>query len=97
MPLDSYDLFINLAGGYSTKEPGLDLGMAIAIASSLKNKPIPGGTVCIGEVGLLGEIRQVNLLERRVKESQRLGFNNVISKQNHKTIKEVVREFGLDS
>lgn len=96
MPLDNYDLFINLAGGYSTKEPGLDLGMAIAVASSLKNKPVPAGTVCIGEVGLLGEIRQVNLLDRRVKESLRLGFNDVISKQTHKTIKEVVHQFGLD-
>ncbi len=96
MPLDNYDLFLNLAGGYSTKEPGLDLGMAIAIASSLKNKPVPGGTVCIGEVGLLGEIRQVNLLDRRIKESQRLGFKTVISKQTHKTIKEVVHQFGLD-
>ncbi len=97
MPLDSYDLFINLAGGYSTKEPGLDLGMAIAIASSLKNKPIPTGTVFIGEVGLLGEIRQVNLLERRVKESMRLGFKDVISKQTHKSIKDIVHQFGLDS
>lgn len=97
MPLDNYDLFINLAGGYSTKEPGLDLAMAIAIASSLKNKPVPAGTVCVGEVGLLGEIRQVNLLDRRIKESSRLGFNNVISKQSHRSIQEVVQKFGLDS
>lgn len=95
MPLDGYDLFINLAGGFSTKEPGLDLGMALAIASSLKNKPLPAQTVCIGEVGLLGEIRQVNLLDRRIKESRRLGFNTVISKNTHKTIQQVVQQFGL--
>jgi DNA repair protein RadA/Sms len=97
MPLDNYDLFINLAGGYSTKEPGLDLGMALAIASSLQNKPIPAGTVFIGEVGLLGEIRQVNLIDRRVKESLRLGFSDVISKQTHSSIKNIVHQFGLDS
>lgn len=96
MPLDGYDLFVNLAGGYSTKEPGLDLGMALAIASSLKNKALPAQTVCIGEVGLLGEIRQVNLLDRRVKESKRLGFKDVISKQSHETIQKIVRQFGLE-
>lgn len=95
MPLDGYDLFINLAGGYSTKEPGLDLGMALAIASSLKNIALPARTVCIGEVGLLGEIRQVNLLDRRIKESTRLGFEAVVSKQTHKTIQKVVQQFGL--
>jgi DNA repair protein RadA/Sms len=95
MPLDGYDLFINLAGGFSTKEPGLDLGMALAIASSLKNKSLPPQTVCIGEVGLLGEIRQVNLLDRRIKESNRLGFNTVISKNTHKTIQQIIQQFGL--
>lgn len=95
IPLDSYDLFINLAGGYTTKEPGLDLGIAMAIASSFKDKPLPAQTVCIGEVGLLGEIRQVNLLDRRVKEAERLGFEQVISKKSHGTIYKVVQHFGL--
>ncbi|MBP7768363.1 DNA repair protein RadA [Candidatus Woesebacteria bacterium] len=95
MPLDSYDLFVNLAGGYSTKEPGLDLGIAMAIASSVQNKPVPAQTVFIGEVGLLGEIRQVNLLERRIKESKRLGFEHNISKSSHTTVQKVIQSFGL--
>lgn len=96
MPLDSYDLFINLAGGYTTKEPGLDLGMALAIASSLKDKPLPAHTVAIGELGLLGEVRQVNLLERRIKESKRLGFEQTISKKSHSTIQKIIQQFGLN-
>lgn len=95
IPLDSYDLFVNLAGGYSTKEPGLDLGIALAIASSFKDKPLPAHSVAIGEVGLLGEIRQVNLLDRRIKEAQRLEFKEIYSKKNYSTIKKIVQELGL--
>ncbi|MDQ5950977.1 MAG: hypothetical protein QG639_254 [Patescibacteria group bacterium] len=95
MPLSNYDLFVSLAGGYVTKEPSIDLGIALAIASSLSNKPLPAHTVCIGEVGLLGEIRSVTLAERRIKESQRLGFGTVISKSSHGTLQNALTSFGL--
>ena len=57
--LGSHDVYANLAGGLSVDEPGLDLPVALALASSLRDRPIAPGTVAIGEVGLLGELRAV--------------------------------------
>lgn len=96
LPLGTTDIFASLVGGFTTKEPSIDLGMAVAMASSLKNKAVPANTVFIGEVGLLGEIRSVPLLDRRIKESNRLGFTKAISAQNFKTIKDVLRQLGLN-
>jgi len=76
--LGSHDVYANLAGGLSVAEPALDLPLAIALASSLRERPVPTGTVAIGEVGLLGELRAVNGLERRLREAARLGFDRAI-------------------
>ena len=72
--LGSHDVYANLAGGLAVMEPGLDLPLALALASSLRDRPIAPGTVAIGEVGLLGELRGVVGLERRLREAARLGF-----------------------
>ena len=72
--LGSHDVYANLAGGLTVAEPGLDLPIALALASSLRDRPIPADTVVIGEVGLLGELRAVTGLERRLREAARLGF-----------------------
>lgn len=95
LPLGTHDIFLSVAGGYAVKEPAVDLGLAVAVASSLSNKSIPKQTVFIGEVGLLGEIRSVPYLERRIKEAQRLGFEHIISKQSHSTVQQVIEEFKL--
>lgn len=95
LPLGTYDIFLSVAGGYAVKEPAVDLGLAVAIASSLSNKSVPKGTVFIGEVGLLGEIRSVPYLERREKEAKRLGFEHIISKNRFPTVKSVIQHFGL--
>jgi DNA repair protein RadA/Sms len=76
--LASHDVFVNLAGGLTVEEPGLDLPLALALASSLRDRPIAAGTVAIGEVGLLGELRSVGGLERRLREAARLGFGRAI-------------------
>jgi DNA repair protein RadA/Sms len=76
--LSSHDIYVNLAGGLAVDEPGLDLPLALALASSLRDRPIPSGTVAIGEVGLLGELRPVVGLERRLREAARLGFGQAI-------------------
>ena len=60
--------------GYRVDEPALDLPLALALASSLRDRPIVAGTVAIGEVGLLGELRAVGGLDRRLREAARLGF-----------------------
>ncbi len=72
--LGSHDVYANLAGGLAVMEPGLDLPLALAIASSFRDRQIARGTVAIGEVGLLGELRAVVGLERRLRETARLGF-----------------------
>jgi DNA repair protein RadA/Sms len=76
--LASHDVYVNLAGGLSVDEPGLDLPLALALASSLRDRPVASGTVAIGEVGLLGELRPVAGLERRLREAARLGFERAI-------------------
>jgi DNA repair protein RadA/Sms len=76
--LASHDVYANLAGGLTVDEPGLDLPVALALASSLRDRPVAPGTVAIGEVGLLGELRAVSGLERRVREAARLGFTRAI-------------------
>ncbi len=76
--LGTHDVYANLAGGLSVAEPGLDLPIALALASSLRDRPIPHGTVAIGEVGLLGELRPIGGLERRLREAARLGFARAI-------------------
>jgi DNA repair protein RadA/Sms len=79
--LASHDVYVNLAGGLSVDEPGLDLPLALALASSLRDRALPAGTVAIGEVGLLGELRPVVGLERRLREAARLGFDRAIVPQ----------------
>ena len=76
--LSGHDVYANLAGGLSVTEPGLDLPLALALASSLRDRPLVTGTVAIGEVGLLGELRAVGGLDRRLREAARLGFTRAI-------------------
>ncbi len=76
--LGSHDVYANLAGGLVVDEPGLDLPIAIALASSLRDRPVRPSTVAIGEVGLLGELRLVVGLERRLREAGRLGFERAV-------------------
>jgi len=76
--LGSHDVYANLAGGLSVAEPGLDLPLALALASSLRDRPVDSGTVAIGEVGLLGELRAVSGLGRRLREAARLGYRRAI-------------------
>lgn len=95
LPLGFSDVFLSVAGGITVKEPAIDLGLAVAIASSLKNKILPKKTIFVGEVGLLGEIRNVSYLERRIKEAKRLGYTNVISRKTHGRVKDVLKELDL--
>jgi DNA repair protein RadA/Sms len=76
--LGGHDVYTNLAGGLTVMEPGLDLPIALALASSLRDRPIAPRTMAIGEVGLLGELRGVVGLERRLREAARLGFHRAV-------------------
>ena len=76
--LGSHDVYANLAGGLELDDPGLDLPLCLALASSLRDRPVPRDLVAIGEVGLLGELRPVPGLERRLREAARLAFRTAI-------------------
>ena len=72
------DVFVNIAGGVKVAEPAIDLAIALAIVSAHFNRPVPSGTVAVGELGLGGEIRSVPQLELRLREAGRLGLSNAI-------------------
>ena len=82
------DVFINLVGGFHMSDPSTDLAVIIAVASSANDFTIPNNTVLAGEVGLSGELRSVPNLDKRIKESEALGFTNIIvPKSNLKRLK----------
>jgi DNA repair protein RadA/Sms len=84
----TFDVFVNAVGGVHIDETGADIGIAMAIASSLKNQVINPNVVMIGEIGLGGEIRPVPQIERRIGEAEKLGFKEmVVPKANMKSIK----------
>lgn len=72
--MSSQDVYLNIVGGLKIQEPALDLAIALAAASSLKNRPVPAGLVAMGEVGLTGEVRGVPYLSKRLQEAKKLGF-----------------------
>src|SRR5256714_6336358 len=78
MRLAADDVFVNIAGGVKVIEPAVGLAIALAIASAHSNRPLPPGTLAIGELGLGGEIRSVAQLETRLREASRLGLGHAI-------------------
>jgi len=90
--LASQDIFVSVTGGLKLTEPAVDLGISLAIVSSLKNKPLPSKSVCIGEVGLLGEIRKVSFIKKRLKEAEKLGYKTIIG-QKEKTLRQTFKYF----
>ena len=78
MKLSMFDTYINVIGGLCLDEPGADLPVLLAVASSYKDQPISSNVVAIGEVGLTGEIRSVSQIEQRLGEVARLGFKRCI-------------------
>ncbi len=77
--LGNQDIIVNVVGGISVSEPSSDLAIALAIASSYRNVPLGADTVCLGEVGLSGEVRSASQLERRLEEASRLGFSRCLA------------------
>jgi DNA repair protein RadA/Sms len=76
--LHGEDVYLNVAGGIRVIEPAVDLGVAAAIASSFRDRPIPPRTVIMGEVGLGGEVRAIPYLEARLREAEKLGFEQAV-------------------
>ncbi|MGM9568744.1 MAG: DNA repair protein RadA [Phascolarctobacterium sp.] len=73
-----YDAYVNVVGGMRVSEPAADLAVAAALVSSYRNRPVPKGVLCFGEVGLTGEVRRVSAPERRILDGVNLGFTKFI-------------------
>ncbi|MCP5491442.1 MAG: DNA repair protein RadA [Chlamydiales bacterium] len=80
--LHALDVFVSVAGGMKIKEPAVDLGTLLAIASSFCNQPIHPETAVVGEVGLSGEVRSVPRIETRIKEAINMGFTTLVLPSN---------------
>lgn len=76
--LATSDIYLNIAGGISVREPAADLAVVLAIFSAFKSKNIPEDFIIFGEVGLAGEVRSVNNIEKRLAEAVKLGFKNAV-------------------
>lgn len=88
LPLESYDIFLNVVGGLQAEEPAADLAVILALASAVKNKTISKDIASFGEVGLGGEIRPVSQTEKRLNEIKKMGFKFAVipsSTNNNKT------------
>jgi DNA repair protein RadA/Sms len=98
MDIGDSDVFVNITGGLRVDEPGIDLGVLMAIISNHRNIPIDSRTVVIGEVGLGGEIRPVPHLEKRIREAAKLGFTRAIFPDYHQKgleINETIKLIGV--
>ena len=89
VPLGAQDIYLNVVSGIRLVEPAVDLGTILVIASSFRNKSIPKDAIVIGEVGLTGEVRSVNFVEKRIKEAEKMGFKKcIIPESNKKLLKD---------
>ena len=92
LPLDTMDIYVNVAGGLKLSDRAADLGICLAIFSSFKNIPI-NKTVGIAEVGLLGELRPVMDFPKRAREARKLGFTTIIGTDKYKSLNQVIGKF----
>lgn len=79
VPLAQHDAYVNVAGGLRLEEPAIDLGIALAVASSYRDVALSPGIAVVGEVGLTGEVRAVARLDERLREARKLGFEKIIA------------------
>ncbi len=93
MALMGYDIFVNVAGGVKINEPAVDLGVIAAVASSFLDRPLPAGTVVLGEVGLTGEVRAISHVQTRVAEIKKMGFTRCLLP--HGNVKRLTKDQAL--
>ena len=91
LPLYESDVYVSLMGGISVRnDPSVDLAVCLSLASGYFNKAVDRKTIVFGEVGLLGEIREVALQEKRVKEARRLGYNNFVTSAKYDFLQKAI-------
>lgn len=91
LPVYDFDVFVNIAGGLKITEPASDLAICLAVASSYFDKPVSQKVIAVGEVGLLGEIREVVAQDKRLKEAKRMGFTIGISSKEVKYVNQAIK------
>ena len=94
--LSKQDVYVNVVGGIDIIEPSYDLALALSIISSLRDIPIPNDTIIIGELGLLGEVRYVDNIERRLTEAHKLGFKRAIIPKVSEKTNSKIQNIGLE-
>ncbi len=98
LPLDTLDIFVNVAGGLRLTDPGADLAVAAAVYSAVTNRAVPAGTAVVGEVGLAGELRSVSQLGRRLEEAKRAEHPRLIgprSRELHEGVRTLSEALAL--
>lgn len=93
IPLWEHDVFVNVAGGIRVAETAADLAVALSIASAFYDKALKSKSVAVGEVSLLGGIRDVPYIEKRTREAKRLGFTDAVTHKEARTVGEAIRKF----
>ena len=94
LPLNDYDCYISVSGGITLRnDPSADLAVCLAVASAYFDKALPERTVAIGEIDLLGSIREVIAQEKRIKEAKRLGYINSITSKTVLYMVEAIKSF----
>jgi DNA repair protein RadA/Sms len=93
--LFEHDIFVNVVGGMKVSEPASDLAMAVAIASSYHDKPVPADLAIIGEVGLSGELRAVSQLSARLNEATKIGFRRALIPKPRRRLEDVPPQLQL--
>lgn len=83
LPLGNQDIFLNVVGGLKIDEPAIDLGIIVALVSSMQNRPILDDAIILGEVGLTGEVRTISFLEKRLIEAEKMGFRTAVVPQGN--------------
>lgn len=91
LSIGTKDVFVKVTGGLTVREPAVDLAIVLAVASSASGKALPKNSCAIGEVGLLGEVRSVNLYDKREKEAKKLGYTQIYSKSSYRKVSELVK------
>ena len=94
--LSHSDIYINIIGGLDIDEPASDLGVALAILACHRDIVIPKDTVLMGEIGLSGEIRYIDNIEKRLNEAQKLGFRKAIIPNVSEKIKEKLKKLDIE-
>lgn len=93
IPIYDYDCFVNVAGGISVKnDPSTDLAVCLSVASAFYNKPLSQKSVAMGEVGLLGDIREVVAQNKRMKEARRLGYTPIVSNKDFSFLRQAIKK-----